>query len=276
MGLERSGRIITSAAAIVILVSLSFAAADLVIVKALGVGMALAVLLDATLVRGLLVPGDDAAAGQHQLVVAVAFQPARFPAWSSRGGARTAPAAESAKEERDARSLGGEGNRMREHDRSYGWRACWRSCSRWFCSAAAACRARCWRGSLPARDLAPTAAPLPPVRFPQDEAPHTNLTEWWYYTGHFHSASGHEYGFELTFFQTLRGSLPPYYAAHYAISDISRGQFHYDQQVGFGSPSSIPPAGSTQGFHWPSTAGRRRAERPRSAARGRCPTTRST
>jgi RND superfamily putative drug exporter len=56
VGLERSGRIITSAAAIVILVSLSFAAADLVIVKALGVGMALAVLLDATLVRGLLVP----------------------------------------------------------------------------------------------------------------------------------------------------------------------------------------------------------------------------
>ncbi len=56
MGLERSGGIITSAAAIVILVSLSFASADIVIVKALGVGMALAVLVDATLVRGLLVP----------------------------------------------------------------------------------------------------------------------------------------------------------------------------------------------------------------------------
>jgi putative drug exporter of the RND superfamily len=56
IGLERSGRIITSAAAIVILVSLAFASADMVIVKALGVGMALAVLLDATLVRGLLVP----------------------------------------------------------------------------------------------------------------------------------------------------------------------------------------------------------------------------
>ena len=36
--------------------SRSFATADMVIVKALGVGMALAVLLDATLVRGLLVP----------------------------------------------------------------------------------------------------------------------------------------------------------------------------------------------------------------------------
>lgn len=55
-GLEHSGGIITSAAAIVILVSLAFASADMVIVKALGVGMALAVLLDASLVRGLLVP----------------------------------------------------------------------------------------------------------------------------------------------------------------------------------------------------------------------------
>ena len=56
IGLERSGAIITSAAAIVVLVSLAFASADMVIVKALGVGMALAVFLDATLVRGLLVP----------------------------------------------------------------------------------------------------------------------------------------------------------------------------------------------------------------------------
>jgi RND superfamily putative drug exporter len=55
-GLEQSGGIITSAAAIVILVSLSFASADMVLVKALGVGMAIAVFLDASLVRGLLVP----------------------------------------------------------------------------------------------------------------------------------------------------------------------------------------------------------------------------
>jgi RND superfamily putative drug exporter len=56
MGMERSGRIITSAAAIVIVVSAAFSSADLIIIKALAVGMALAVLLDATLVRGLLVP----------------------------------------------------------------------------------------------------------------------------------------------------------------------------------------------------------------------------
>jgi RND superfamily putative drug exporter len=55
-GLERSGRIITSAAAIVVLVSMSFVAADIVLIKALGLGTAIAVLLDASIVRALLVP----------------------------------------------------------------------------------------------------------------------------------------------------------------------------------------------------------------------------
>jgi putative drug exporter of the RND superfamily len=55
-GLEQSGRIISSAAGIVVLVSLSFVAADIVLIKALGLGTAIAVLLDATLVRALLVP----------------------------------------------------------------------------------------------------------------------------------------------------------------------------------------------------------------------------
>ncbi len=56
LGMERSGVIITSAAAIVVIVSGGFVSADMILVKALGVGMALAVLMDATLVRGLLVP----------------------------------------------------------------------------------------------------------------------------------------------------------------------------------------------------------------------------
>src|SRR2546423_5906582 len=56
LGLQRSGGMITSAAVIVIIVSACFATADMILVKALGLGMALAVLIDATLVRGLLVP----------------------------------------------------------------------------------------------------------------------------------------------------------------------------------------------------------------------------
>ncbi|HEX6108798.1 MAG TPA: MMPL family transporter, partial [Ktedonobacteraceae bacterium] len=56
VGLQRSGAIITSAAIIVVVVSASFATADVILVKALGLGMALAVVLDATFVRALLVP----------------------------------------------------------------------------------------------------------------------------------------------------------------------------------------------------------------------------
>jgi putative drug exporter of the RND superfamily len=55
-GLERSGRIVTSAAVIVVVVASSFAFADIVLIKALGLGVAIAVALDATVVRALLVP----------------------------------------------------------------------------------------------------------------------------------------------------------------------------------------------------------------------------
>ena len=55
-GLERSGRIVTSAALIVVVVAGSFAFADIVLIKALGIGVAVAVALDATVVRALLVP----------------------------------------------------------------------------------------------------------------------------------------------------------------------------------------------------------------------------
>jgi RND superfamily putative drug exporter len=55
-GLARSGQVITSAAMIVVVVSLAFVTADIVLIKALGLGTAIAVFLDATVVRGLLVP----------------------------------------------------------------------------------------------------------------------------------------------------------------------------------------------------------------------------
>jgi RND superfamily putative drug exporter len=55
-GLERTAGLITSAAAIMVSVFAAFAIASVVLVKAVGFGMALAVALDATLVRVLLVP----------------------------------------------------------------------------------------------------------------------------------------------------------------------------------------------------------------------------
>ncbi len=55
-GLEKSGRLITSAAAIMVLVFAAFAFGDVVFIKAFGLGLALAILIDATIVRGLIVP----------------------------------------------------------------------------------------------------------------------------------------------------------------------------------------------------------------------------
>ena len=56
VGLQRSGRIITSAALIIVLVFAGFAAGDLLAVKEVGLALAVAVAVDATLVRMLLVP----------------------------------------------------------------------------------------------------------------------------------------------------------------------------------------------------------------------------
>ena len=55
-GLEKTGRLITSAAAAMLLVFAAFATSSIVFMKELGVGMVLAIALDATIVRGLLVP----------------------------------------------------------------------------------------------------------------------------------------------------------------------------------------------------------------------------
>ncbi len=56
MGLQRSGRIITSAAVLLVVVIGAFATSEVTTLKLLGVGMALAILVDATIVRALLVP----------------------------------------------------------------------------------------------------------------------------------------------------------------------------------------------------------------------------
>lgn len=55
-GLARTGRLITSAALLLVVVVLCFATSRLVLIKTLAVGIAVAVFLDATVVRSLLVP----------------------------------------------------------------------------------------------------------------------------------------------------------------------------------------------------------------------------
>ncbi|TMD93425.1 MAG: MMPL family transporter [Chloroflexi bacterium] len=56
LGLEKSGRLITGAAAIMCAVFLAFGMANIVIIKAIGIGLAVAIAIDATIVRILIVP----------------------------------------------------------------------------------------------------------------------------------------------------------------------------------------------------------------------------
>ncbi|MBK5110666.1 MAG: MMPL family transporter [Thermoleophilia bacterium] len=56
LGLERTGRIVTVAALLFAIAIGAFATSEIVFVKELGVGTALAVLIDATIIRALLVP----------------------------------------------------------------------------------------------------------------------------------------------------------------------------------------------------------------------------
>ncbi|MFD9465047.1 MMPL family transporter [Streptomyces sp. NPDC060027] len=63
-GLEKTGRLVTAAAVLVATVLLSFATSGLTPLKLLGVGLALAVIVDATLVRGILVPAFMRLAGR--------------------------------------------------------------------------------------------------------------------------------------------------------------------------------------------------------------------
>ena len=63
-GLERTGRLITGAAAIMFTVFMAFGLAEVVIIKAIGIGLAIAVAIDATIVRSLVVPAVMRLAGE--------------------------------------------------------------------------------------------------------------------------------------------------------------------------------------------------------------------
>ena len=81
--------------------------------------------------------------------------------------------------------------------------------------------------------------------FPRDHFAHDRYrTEWWYFTGHVHDATGRRFGFELTFF---RIGLEPYashwrpgesrwrsaqlYPAHFAITDERAKTFVFCQTL---------------------------------------------
>jgi predicted secreted hydrolase len=81
-------------------------------------------------------------------------------------------------------------------------------------------------------------------RFPRDHGAHEEFRiEWWYFTGHLFAKGGGRYGFEVTFFRV--GVTPPaeraeprppwrlddLALAHFAITDVTKGTFHYDEKL---------------------------------------------
>jgi putative drug exporter of the RND superfamily len=88
VGLQRSGRIITSAAALIVVVFAGFATGEVLAVKQLGVGLAIAVIVDATLVRTLLVPATMKLLGERNW-----WAPAPLRRFHERFGLHEAPAA---------------------------------------------------------------------------------------------------------------------------------------------------------------------------------------
>ena len=63
-GLERTGRIVTAAALLISVVFIAFATSDITFIKLFGVGLTLAVMIDAFVIRGTLVPAFMRLAGE--------------------------------------------------------------------------------------------------------------------------------------------------------------------------------------------------------------------
>jgi RND superfamily putative drug exporter len=92
-GLEVTGRIITSAALVMIVVFGAFSFARLVVIKEIGLGLAVAVLVDATLIRALLVPATMRLLGKWNWWLPVRGFPAILERDAAPAGRKT-PAAE--------------------------------------------------------------------------------------------------------------------------------------------------------------------------------------
>jgi RND superfamily putative drug exporter len=88
VGLQRSGKIITSAALLIVIVFIGFAAGEVLAIKQLGVGLAIAVIIDATLVRSLLVPATMKLLGEKNW-----WAPAPLRRFHQRFGLHEAPSA---------------------------------------------------------------------------------------------------------------------------------------------------------------------------------------
>jgi uncharacterized membrane protein YdfJ with MMPL/SSD domain len=101
VGMQRTGRIITSAALLLAVVIGGFATSGIVFIKMIGVGMLVAVLLDATVVRALLVPATMRLLGRANW-----WAPGPLARWWERHGHRETLADESVDDSREPVSVG--------------------------------------------------------------------------------------------------------------------------------------------------------------------------
>jgi RND superfamily putative drug exporter len=85
VGLQRTGGIITAAAGLLSIVFLGFVSSDISFIKLLGLGTALAILVDATLIRGVLVPAFMTLAGDANWWAPGPAAPAARPLRPARG-----------------------------------------------------------------------------------------------------------------------------------------------------------------------------------------------
>jgi RND superfamily putative drug exporter len=218
-GLERSGRIVTSAALIVVLVAGSFAFAQVVLIKAVGLGVAIAVALDATVVRALLVPSTMRLLGDANWWI-----PDRLRRWiaSRLPSVEAATLVQAATLVVVAALLIGA------------------------CSPGGAMLANPTAAARPITTPTPGPSRQPdpqPVVFPRDEGPHARLTEWWYDTGHLVTAAGRRFGFEFVIFRAERGAFPVTWASHLAITDEAGNAFRFDQRSEVGRQVDRSPPG---------------------------------
>lgn len=95
-GLERTGRIVTAAAVAISVVFLAFTVSGISLVKAYGVGLPLAVLMDATLIRGAVLPAAMRLGGR-----ATWWAPAALRRLHDRYGLREEPAASAPRRDGD-------------------------------------------------------------------------------------------------------------------------------------------------------------------------------
>jgi predicted secreted hydrolase len=95
--------------------------------------------------------------------------------------------------------------------------------------------------------------------FPRDHGAHEEFrTEWWYYTGQLTAKDGRPFGYQLTFFRrgmpreqtkTLpsQWAVTQLYLAHFAVSDLSKGRFHFAEKI---SRAGLGKAGAArEGLH---------------------------